>query len=260
MDADLISVKSELRRAVPALSNRGLYFSARWVAQLLNEIDVPDEELPKPPAEELEDEALLAKAYFDMREYRRAAHALPQSCKSPFALFLRCYCVFMAGEKQKEEEAQEKASPVLRAKVVNRQLHTLCSELGERFEKGELDGFCTFLYGVVLKDLSRTAEAMTALIRSVNIFPCNWSAWKAIAALCKDRKMVQAVSETIDTRHWMWQFFLADVFLELHLHQNEEAIQLLERLAARFPKSSHITAQRAMAFYGNKNFESSTHV
>lgn len=59
---------------------------------------------------------LLAKSYFDAKEYRRCAHVLRDaaapSTSSPsppswHAVFLRGYALFMAGEKQKEEEIFE---------------------------------------------------------------------------------------------------------------------------------------------------------
>lgn len=36
-----------------------------------------------------------------LQEYTRAAHVL-SGLESPVALFLRCYALFLAGEKQKE--------------------------------------------------------------------------------------------------------------------------------------------------------------
>ena len=51
---------------------------------------------------------LLAKAYFDLKEYRRCAHAL-RNVPGPKALFLRCYSQYLAGEKRKAEEVVELA-------------------------------------------------------------------------------------------------------------------------------------------------------
>jgi hypothetical protein len=64
---------------------------------------------------------LLAKSYFDAKEYRRCAHVLRDAAVAPsssssstssappswHAVFLRGYALFMAGEKQKEEEIFE---------------------------------------------------------------------------------------------------------------------------------------------------------
>ena len=41
-----------------------------------------------------EDVLLLAKSYFDVREYRRAAHAL-QGASGKKAFFLRCYATYL---------------------------------------------------------------------------------------------------------------------------------------------------------------------
>jgi anaphase-promoting complex subunit 8 len=58
--------------------------------------------------EEEEEMFLLAKAYFDLKEYRRCAHAL-RTVAGPKALFLRCYSQYLAGEKRKAEEVVELA-------------------------------------------------------------------------------------------------------------------------------------------------------
>ena len=38
----------------------------------------------------------MAKSLFDLREYRRAAHAL-RECKSSEAFFLKCYSLYLVG-------------------------------------------------------------------------------------------------------------------------------------------------------------------
>ena len=40
-----------------------------------------------------------------------------------------------------------------------------------------------YLYGVVLREMDHAEDARAALIRSVNLFPWNWSAWVDLAAL-----------------------------------------------------------------------------
>ena len=54
------------------------------------------------------DEYVLAKTYFDLGEYRRCAHHLADNT-TPIAWFLRCYALYLAGEKRKSEEVLEVA-------------------------------------------------------------------------------------------------------------------------------------------------------
>mgnify|MGYP002825498281 FL=1 len=83
------SRRSQLAAAVRHCSERGLRQSSRWAAEQLVGMSrdspagnadehamVVDDE-PAVPSEEEEHTALLAKAYFDLNEFQRAAHALP---------------------------------------------------------------------------------------------------------------------------------------------------------------------------------------
>ena len=70
-----------------------------------------DGALPAPTAPSAADTAealtfMLARSYFDLREYGRAAHALRQ-CTGHKAIFLRHYSEYLVGEKRKEEDTSD---------------------------------------------------------------------------------------------------------------------------------------------------------
>ena len=148
---------------------------------------VVDDE-PEVPSEEEEHTALLAKAYFDLNEFQRAAHAL-RGARHPRSRFLRWYALFLAGEKHKDEEAVEDSTrdslsvPSGKPRVVNKQLAQLQSELQPASDEGVLDGFGHYVHALVLRELQRKAEAVSALVRAVAIYPLLWAAWTEIAAL-----------------------------------------------------------------------------
>ena len=52
------------------------------------------------------DDFILAKAYFDLGEYRRASHQVTEN-RSSLGKFLRYYSLYLAGEKRKNEEMLE---------------------------------------------------------------------------------------------------------------------------------------------------------
>ena len=84
----------------------------------------------------VDDVYALAKAQFDLKEFLRAAHTLRvraapraqraarrakrvpalacQSASGSKARFLRCYALYLAGEKRKTEELVEVAGPMVR--------------------------------------------------------------------------------------------------------------------------------------------------
>jgi anaphase-promoting complex subunit 8 len=43
--------------------------------------------------------------------------------------------------------------------------------------EGKLDGFLLYLYGMALQQAGQETNAITALTRSVTLYPYNWSAW-----------------------------------------------------------------------------------
>lgn len=95
--------------AAQECSLRGLLQGAKWAAELAAELPVMDSDGDLPVVQYTADfvaelgSFTMAKAYFDLHEYDRAAHAL-RSCSSQRAVFLRCYSQYLAGEKRKENE------------------------------------------------------------------------------------------------------------------------------------------------------------
>lgn len=276
------SYRLQLRCAVKQLRERGLYAAAKWAAEQL--IGLPDDaKLPGPPAvlfspektsskkssrkkeamaltgtgnlpveeeeEEEDDIFLLAKSYFDTREYRRAAHVL-NGVSGKKSLFLRCYATYLAGEKRKEEEIIESAGPLGRSDAINPELAGLEQELNRLYVKRTLDPFGIYLYGVVLHELDRKAEAQAALCMSVNAYPWNWSAWLELQALCTDHDNLQ----TLDLPdHWMRDFFLASLYLDLQ--RNTEGLACYQSLHAVFQSSDYILCQTATAHYNLREFD-----
>ena len=103
------TVRAELRQSIREFSERGLRSSAKWAAEQLvglPQSDADDEMAlvsdPSGADAEEPDRVLLAKAYFDANEFRRASHALTGS-KSHCGRFLRWYSLYLAGEKRKDE-------------------------------------------------------------------------------------------------------------------------------------------------------------
>ncbi len=236
----------------------------------------------RPPIDE---RALLAKAFFDLREYRRALWVLRApgatamaaadssgmsvligvdpgtgvSDSSPLITFLRMYLVFLLGEKRKEEEMAEKSDPLLKAKVINRELSGLALALdaycsaGRASEQGA-DPFCLYLQGIVHRELTNTEQAIVSLVESLNTYPCNWSAWQALAGLVttKDQLMSLALRP-----HWITRFFFIETMLELPQSdvESDDVFSLIRSLTEDFPASSNLLAQTATAHYNARDYD-----
>ncbi|CAN4086127.1 unnamed protein product [Withania somnifera] len=193
-----------------------------------------------PPVLEDDNEAidndfyLLAKSYFDCREYRRATHVLRDQTGKK-AVFLRCYALFLAGEKRKEEEMIELEGPLGKSDVVNHELVSIERELSA-LRKMEQKGSDNL--------------ARTVLVESVNSYPWNWSAWSELQSLCTTAETLNSLNLN---NHWMKDFFLANAYQELRMHT--ESLVKYENLQGTFSFSNYIQAQIAKAQYSLREFE-----
>ncbi|KAL5212841.1 hypothetical protein ABZP36_023688 [Zizania latifolia] len=195
------------------------------------------------------DKYLLAKTYFDCREYRRAAHVLRGQAGRK-AVFLRCYALYTAGEKRKEEETIELEGSMGKSNAVNQELVALERELSTHRRTGAIDSFGLYLYGIVLRDKDCEGLARTVLVESVNSYPWNWSAWLELQSLCTSSDILNNLNLK---NHWMKDFFLASAHLELKMH--EEALKRYERLMRVFRCSDYIQAQIATVQYSMRDLD-----
>ncbi|KAL2492860.1 Anaphase-promoting complex subunit 8 [Abeliophyllum distichum] len=192
---------------------------------------------------------LLAKSYFDCREFRRAAHVLRDQT-SKKAVFLRCYALYLAGEKRKEEEMIELEGPLGKSDTVNKENVSLERELSALRKNGTIDSFCLYVYGLVLKEKGSENLARTVLVEAVNSYPWNWSAWSELQSLCTT---IETLNSLNLNNHWMKDFFLANTYQELRMHN--ESLSKYEYLQATFSFSNYIQAQIAKAQYNLREFE-----
>ncbi|KAK6920772.1 Cdc23 [Dillenia turbinata] len=282
------SCRCELRTAIRQLSDRCLYTASKWASEQLVGIEQDPEKftpshtrfqrgsssirrrfktgepssstpvagvsyVTTPVLEEDDsvdsDWYLLAKSYFDCREYRRAAHVLRDQTGRK-AVFLRCYALYLYGEKRKEEEAIELEGPLGKSDPVNRELVSLEQELSTLHKNGTIDPFGLYLYGLVLKSNGTENLARTVLVQSVNSYPWNWSAWSELQSLCTK---VETLNSLNLNNHWMKDFFLAYAYQELRMHH--ESLAKYESLQGTFSFSNYIQAQIAKAQYSLKDFD-----
>ena len=84
-----------------------------------------------------------------------------------------------------------------------------------------LDGYCLYLYGIVLKRLNLNDDARDVLVEAIRAEPCHWGAWLELSSgHISERGELDALQLP---DHWMKHFFLAHTYLELQL--NEAALE-----------------------------------
>ncbi|KAM9288410.1 cell division cycle protein 23 homolog isoform 3-T3 [Morus bassanus] len=192
----------------------------------------------------------LAKSYFDLKEYDRAAYFL-RGCKSQKAYFLYMYSRYLSGEKKKDDETVDSLGPLEKGQVKNEALRELRVELSKKHKARELDGFGLYLYGVVLRKLDLVKEAIDVFVEAAHVLPLHWGAWLELCNLITDKEMLKFLSLP-DT--WMKEFFLAHIYTELQLI--EEALQKYQSLIdAGFSKSTYIISQIAVAYHNIRDID-----
>ncbi|RKP39463.1 hypothetical protein BJ085DRAFT_5616, partial [Dimargaris cristalligena] len=206
---------------------------------------------------------LLAKSYFDAREFDRASFIL-QPCVSRTCRFLRLYSKFMAGERRKEELAPSTmasssattapTSASASANRVNQEIPTILQELtAGGTADPDLDGFELYLLGLCFRQQNLVTRALEVLVQSVHQYPYNWSAWLELGHCVTSVAALETLSPRLP-HSFMTPFFLAHARLELHAAPATME-SLARRVHADFPASQFLGTLRAMAHYHAREFE-----
>jgi|AntAceMinimDraft_1070359.scaffolds.fasta_scaffold21774_1 anaphase-promoting complex subunit 8 len=232
------------------------------------------------------DDFILAKAYFDLGEYRRASHQLSDNTSS-LGRFLRYYALYLAGEKRKNEEMLEVGGGALgghmpgpggagaggaggpppggpgagggkgprpRRDVLNVELASISNDLplilADETEEARNDPFLHYLHGLVLVEKDLKDQARVALCAACHGYPCNWGAWEALMPLCATVEDAQALPLPA---HWMRKWFIAA--LQLELQDNRKGLQAYASLVTDIPASSIGVVQMAVGHYNMREFD-----
>ena len=82
------------------------------------------------------------------------------------------------------------------------------------------------------------------------MYPCNWSVWKALNAVCGEWEDVISLNLP---EHFMREMFLAVMCLELHWCG--EALSRMEDLSDTFPRSRFLILKAACAHYNSRKMD-----
>ncbi|KAF9154726.1 anaphase-promoting complex component apc8 [Linnemannia schmuckeri] len=193
------------------------------------------------------DTYLMAKTFFDLKEYDRCASIL-EKCESNKSRFLRLYSKYLVGEKRREQDTREVLGPLDNGMAVNKEIEKIDMELAEGYQAGTLDAFCKYLYGIVLIKRQRKNLAVTVLTESVNQYPYNWSAWLDLGPCLPSLAAITKIKPALPVS-FMTSYFLLHTTLEYVSHQQEEGVVWLEELMEAFPRSAFVKCERALVLY-----------
>lgn len=247
---DFKLVKRDLLQGIYECSQRGLCHTVKWLSELnfaLKQIHLVPEEYPQfteNTDEELED-FLLAKSYFELKEYDRCAHFL-KGCNKPKPRFLYFYSRYLSIEKKKLDNMTDSNCPPDPTK--NDALKELCTELKTDFVDDKLDGYCLYLYGIILRKLDLSSVAIDVFIRAVKAEPTLWSAWYELGKIIPDNSTI-FTAQLPD--HWTKYFFMAHTYLEQL--NNDEALKIYNALYSMgLQNSTYIMSQIALGHHNRR--------
>lgn len=252
----LDNVKRELRRGIIECQKRGLLHSAKWLAEMnhgLCELDI-DSNNDRCDYSEMSlqgiapaeyDTYFLAKCYFDVREYDRAAY-LVRNAESAVPRFLYLYATYMGLEKRRLDSTTDQSN--LNDSGHIKDLADLLGTLKAEYSCGRLDGYGMYLYGVVLKAVDLNQAAQEILTQSIRSAPMLWATYIELAPLIKEKEKLQSIHFG---GHWMRHFFIAHTYIEMYL--NDEGLKAYEELQnAGFRKCIYVTSQMALAYHNKR--------
>ncbi|XP_042239731.1 cell division cycle protein 23 homolog isoform X2 [Homarus americanus] len=263
----LREVKRDLIVAREQCYQRGLLQTTKWLSELLVCVrDVQlEEQLPSLLSlhdllgDEL-DHYHLAKSYLDLKEYDRCAY-FTEHCTTDLGRFLHLYSRYLSGEKKKNDDIVDTLVTNDQHKgIYLKELHTELSKVYTLHSTGstsrdpgdtDMDAWLLWLYGVVLKRLDLTRQAVEVLCQALHLQPLHWGAWLELAALISDREMLSTLKLP---DHWMRKLFHAHTYLELQL--NDEALEIYTGLQdAGLLHSTYIMAQVAITHHNQRDVD-----
>lgn len=255
-NATVNQISVDLRLTQIECRKRGLIETATWLAEMRYALDLTgiastsgEEKVPDAVkccyidgiSENERDEYNLARGYFDLREYDRAAHCV-RNAESPVAKFLHLYSLYKAKEKRRIDNLTDRGNLVESGQYID--LADLKDTLYKLHAKRKLDGYCLYLYGLVLKKLDVEELAEEVLIESINAVPTLWCSYAELAPLLNETSKIYSIKLP---DHWMRGVFFA--FAHVELLDSDTAITLLTQLQKTFVKSTFLVAQIGKALH-----------
>lgn len=269
---DLKELRLQLYEAATTLSNVNLVYAAKWCAEALNGLapiaDPFEFPIPVLDDDEKHDQFsfMLAKTYFNCKEFDRAAHTL-KDARSGNAVFLRLYSAYLSIDKKSTSEsdgfitvtkditASRSDSGRDADSAVDGKLGTVVSE-AELYHSngGKPNGFLHYLVGLIYAKKKKFKLAQASLLLSLLIFPYNWSCWQELLstftsfdeALAFVEHMRASLPQLVG--NFMFLFFEI-VMLQEFYQRLPQFTEKLATLLEVFPTFTFLKVQKFLAAY-----------
>jgi anaphase-promoting complex subunit 8 len=241
--------QEELVTAYSALSTRCLSQSAAWVLEFL----LACEDGPEVGSDPRHLRFLLAQSQFRIGEFRRAAQTL-ESFTDPDSVGLQFLSKLIDIQRGLEQNVSD-ATSFLGILPVSPSSHFEAFQsliADARAVQDSFDALNLYIFASILVKGGKYQDAIPHLLKSLNEFPCNRSAWKLLLTiLVRFDESVIAPSLGALPRHWTSLLFRIELLAELQ--QTESALKLIPLI--RCPRTPAIISLEATVHYHHRDFD-----
>lgn len=278
-----LNLRTKLYQSSVVLSNLNLFQAAKWCAEALNgladddDLDPIDFSLPELDDNEIKDQPkfILAKSYFNCKEFDRAAHVL-KDCHSGNALFFRLYAMLISVDKKTTEETDgsinigslqnglrpendDGGAGESRQKELIGSLNSKLTKIIQESDayhakSNKPNAFLYYLNGMIYNKKKKYSLAQNSLFQSLRLFPYNWSCWQELIASLNtfDDAMafitkIKSVNTSLIS-NVMFQFFEVVILQEFY-QQLATLSDNLTSLTETFPKFNFLKVQQFLIAY-----------
>ncbi|KAL9085638.1 MAG: hypothetical protein Q9165_007539 [Trypethelium subeluteriae] len=252
-EAATLDLQTQLQQAVVACTERCLYHSAKWAAELLNSFPESDQDGQNLDA--------TKKAAKGKSQVGSGQDTTGQDTLSQKSLFLALYAKYMSGEKLRDEESEMILGPQDGGVAVNKELVGINQKLEDWFrshpDSNDSQGWLEYLYGVVLAKGKNEADAKKWFIRSIHRYSYNWGAWQELANLIESADELTSIAKQLP-ENLMTYIFHIYTCQELYI-ANDQIHQQLDQIQEYFPNNAFLKTQRALLWYHVKGTKSPVH-
>lgn len=241
----------ELVSAYSALSSRCLSQSSAWVLEYI----LATNESPTIETDSFDARYLLAQNLFRMGEFSKAAFILEKSTDQQ-SIGLKFLSKFIDTQRQIDQAINDSATFLGNLPVTSTSNFNAYDSLVQEIEPyvESFDSLNLYIYSAILFKNGKYQEALTYLIKSLQDFPLNRSAYRLLLSILlrNDDHVIAPTLENLP-RHWTTVLFRIELLAEMQ--QTEAAIRLFSQV--KLPRTSSLIALEATIHYHHRDFDRS---